>query len=74
MSVWNALWLTRALWFPQSWKTRNVTEFAKFGMDKSKLGQYSSIKTWYGLVSVNIKPQKDYLNVTPACSACLCVN
>ncbi len=28
----------------------------------------------FGLVSVNIKLQKDYLNVNPACSACLCVN
>ncbi len=25
-------------------------------------------------MSVNIKLQKDYLNVNPACSACLCVN
>ncbi len=29
---------------------------------------------WYGLVSVNIKQQKYYLNMNPACSACLCMN
>ncbi len=28
----------------------------------------------YGLVSVNIKPQKYHLKMNPACSACLCVN
>ncbi len=37
--------------------TRNVTEFSKFWMNKSEVGQYTYIKTWYGLVSVNIKPQ-----------------
>jgi len=36
----------------------NVTEFAQFWMNKSKVGQYTLIKTRYGLVSVNIKPQK----------------
>ncbi len=52
--------------------TRNVTKFAKFWMNKSKVGQNTYIKTWYGLVSVNIKLQKYYLNMNPACSACLC--
>ncbi len=52
--------------------TRNVTEFAKFWMNKSKVSQYISNKSRYGLVSVNINSQKDYLN--PACSACLIVN
>ncbi len=28
----------------------------------------------YGLVSINIKPQKHYLNMNPACSASLLMN
>ncbi len=39
--------------------TLNVTEYATFWMNKSKEGQYTWIKTQYGLVSVNIKPQID---------------
>ncbi len=31
------------------------------------------IDSRYGLVSVNIKPQKEYLNMNSACSACLCI-
>ncbi len=53
---------------------QDVTKFAKFLKNKSKVGQKTYIKTRYGLVSVNIKPQKDYLNMNPTCSACLCVN
>ncbi len=51
--------------------TRNVMEFGNFWMNK---GHDTKIKTWYALVSVNIKPQKYCLNRNPACSACLCVN
>ncbi len=54
--------------------TRNVTEFAKFWMDKWKVGQYTWIKMQHGLVSVNVKPKKNYLNMNPTCSARLCVN
>ncbi len=28
----------------------------------------------YGLMSVNINPQKDHLNMNLACCVCLCVN
>ncbi len=38
--------------------TLNVIEFAKFWMDKSRIGQYAYIKMLYGLVSGNIKLQK----------------
>ncbi len=54
--------------------TRNITEFAKFRIDKSRVGQYTEMKTQYGLVSVNIKLQKCHLNMNPACSVYLCVN
>ncbi len=54
--------------------TLNITEFAKLRIDKSRVGQYTEIKTQYGLVSVNIKLQKYHLNMNPACSVCLCVN
>ncbi len=36
---------------------QNITEFGKFWMDISNVGQHSYIKTQYGLVFVNIKPQ-----------------
>ncbi len=51
--------------------TRNVIKFATFWMDKSKVGNYTWIKTWYGLMSVNINLQKYHLNMNPACSVCL---
>ncbi len=35
---------------------------------------YCVVQTLNGLVSVNIKRQNEYLNMNPACSACLCVN
>ncbi len=47
-------------------------EFAKFWADKPKVGQYTWIKMRYGLLSVNIKPQKYYLNMNPVCFVCLC--
>ncbi len=37
---------------------RNVTEFVKFWMNKSKVGQYTYNKMRYVLVSVNIKLYK----------------
>ncbi len=68
--------IIRALWFPN---VENVDRIAK---SIHRNGIYGI--TWYvtdfvnvwmnGLVSVNIKRQNDYLNMNPACSACLCVN
>ncbi len=49
----------------------NVMEFGSFWMNK---GQDTKIKTRYGLVSVNIKLQKYYLNGNPACLCVSCVN
>ncbi len=37
---------------------RNVTEFVKVCANYSKVGNYTSMKSLYGLVSVYIKQQK----------------
>lgn len=39
---------------------RNVTKIAKFWTDKSKVGQFTQIRSEYGLESVNTEPQKDF--------------
>lgn len=51
--------------------TQNITGFLQnFESLKSRSVQ---IKWQYGLLSVNTKLQKDYLNMNPVCLACLCV-
>ncbi len=47
-----------------------VTEFSQFWMNKPRVGQLNWIRLWYGLGSVNIKPQKKLLNMNPAYSEC----
>ncbi len=56
--------------------TQNVMEVSNFWMNKSKIDQYTWIDIqnaiWIGVLI--IKPQKDDLNLNPACSASLWVN
>ncbi len=51
---------------------QNVTEFSQSLEELIKSMSLNENKSRYGLESVNIKPQKDYLNMNPAC--CMCLN
>ncbi len=62
-STWNRT--CRVLWKKERGMSQNVAKFEWMNQKQC----CKSLKSWHGLVFVNTKPQKDYLNIKSVCSA-----